>query len=83
LSQLSIAVGTAADSLEEPTLNVGDFDACGTIRIIIHHAVDPRAHRIATHQPGIAWLQQFGRRGHIRHAGTEPQIVGIWIEEYV
>jgi hypothetical protein len=26
--------------------------------------------------------QQFGRRAHIVHAGVQPQIVAVWIEDY-
>jgi hypothetical protein len=72
--QSSLEIG--ADSLEEPTLNVDDFDGSGTIRIIIHHGMDPRAHGIAPHRPYIIGLQQFRRRSHIRH-GIESQVIGI------
>jgi hypothetical protein len=45
--------------------------------------IDPRAQRIAPRHAGIVGLQEFGRRSDIRPTGTEPQIAGIWIEEYV
>jgi hypothetical protein len=61
-------------------LNLGNRDRYRTLFIIIRHAVDPSAHGIATHQPGIRGLQQFGRRTHIRHAGVEPQVVAVWIK---
>jgi hypothetical protein len=44
------------------------------------HVIDPRAHRIALHKPGIIGPQQIGRRSHIRHARIKPNILGIWIE---
>jgi hypothetical protein len=50
-----------ADSREEPTLNVDDFDGSGTIRTIIHHGIDPRADGIAPHRRYIVGLQQFRR----------------------
>jgi hypothetical protein len=46
-----------------------------TLCVVIRHGIDPHSHRIAPHQPGIARLQQFGRRSHIRHFGVEPQVV--------
>jgi isoaspartyl peptidase/L-asparaginase-like protein (Ntn-hydrolase superfamily) len=42
--------------------------------------VDPTAHGIAPHQPGIERLQQIGRGSHICHSGIKPDVVGIWIE---
>jgi len=37
-------------------------------------------HRIAPHEPGIVGLQQFGRRGHIRHPLIKPNVVAIRIK---
>ena len=63
-------------------LNLGNRDRYRTLFIIIRHAVDPRAHGTATHQPGITGLQQIGRRTHTRHAGMETEFVGIWVENH-
>jgi hypothetical protein len=46
-----------------------------TLCVVIRHGIDPHTHRIAPHQLGIARLQQFGRRSHIRHFAVEPQVV--------
>ena len=43
-------------------LSLCKLHRCATLRVIVSHVVDPRAHRIAPHQPGIVRLQQFGRR---------------------
>jgi hypothetical protein len=40
------------------------------------------SHGIASHQPGIVGLQQIGRRIHGPHAGIEPQVVDICIEDH-
>ena len=44
------------------------------------HRVDPRAHWIAPHQPGVVRLQKFGRRSHIHHSRIKPQLVVVWIK---
>jgi len=53
---------------------------CGAFFVIVNHVVDPSAHGIAPHQPGIAGFQQFGRRTHAGHSRIEPQVVTIWIK---
>ena len=37
--------------------------------------VDPAAHRIASHHPGVVGLQHFRKRIHISHSRIEPQII--------
>jgi hypothetical protein len=64
-------------------VNLGRLHGYGSSLVIIHHMIDPRAHRIATHEPGIEGLQQFGRRSHILHSRIEPiesRVVAIRIE---
>jgi len=38
---------------EEPILSLGKFHRRGALLIVVRHAVDPRAHGIAPHQPSI------------------------------
>jgi hypothetical protein len=47
---------------KEPILNPGEFQGHGALLVVVRHAVDPGAHGIAPHQPGIAG---FRRRKHI------------------
>jgi len=42
--------------------------------------IDPLAHQIAPHEPGVERLEQFGRRTVILNAGVEPQVVSVRIE---
>jgi hypothetical protein len=77
--QSSLEIGP--DSLEQPTLNVGDFEGCGTIRIIIHHGIDPTAHGIASNQAGIAGFQHIGPGFDLCHVRIEPKFVGIGIKD--
>src|ERR1700722_16067066 len=42
--------------------------------IVIRHVVDPRARGIATHRPGVKWLQQFESRSPIRHCGATRKL---------
>src|ERR1039457_3391652 len=65
---------------EESTLNLGEFHGCGALRVVVPHMIDPSAHGIATHQPCIEGLQQFGRGTHVPHPRIKPQVVGVWIE---
>ena len=55
---------------------------CGAFLVVVSHVVDPGAHGVAPHQPGIEELQQVGHRSHIRHSGVEPQVVAVWIEDH-
>jgi hypothetical protein len=64
-------------------LNLGEFHGCGAGFVVIGNVIDPRAHGIAPHEPGIKGLQQIGRRAHIVHAGVQPQVIGIWIERKI
>ena len=66
--------------LEQPSLILGGFHGRGARFVVIRDMVYPTAHGIASHQPGIARLQEIGRRHHIFHAGVEPEIVGMWIK---
>ncbi len=59
-------------SEEETILNLYEFHGRGAFRVVVRYVIDPRAYRIAPHQPGIEGLQQFGRRSHISDAGIEP-----------
>jgi hypothetical protein len=52
---------------EEPILSLCEFHGCGAFFVVVSHAIDPRADRIAPHQPSIVGLQQIGRRSHILH----------------
>jgi hypothetical protein len=36
-----------------------------TFLVIVHHGIDPTAHGIAAHQPGIVGLEEVGRRSQI------------------
>jgi hypothetical protein len=55
------------------TLRWNQYLSCKTFLPRVHDdMIDPRAHRIAPHQPGIAGLQQFGRRSHILHSRIKP-----------
>jgi hypothetical protein len=47
---------------EEPILNLAKFHRRRTVGVIVHHIVDPVAHRIAPRQPGVLKLQQVGCR---------------------
>jgi hypothetical protein len=42
------------------TLRLDQFSGCGTFFIVVSDLVDASAHRIRTHDLGIAGLQQFG-----------------------
>jgi hypothetical protein len=66
--------------LEEAILNPGDFHRSGAFLIIVSHVIDSSAYGIATHQPSIVWIQQFGRRSYIPHPRIEPQVITVWIE---
>jgi hypothetical protein len=57
---------------EETILNLGKFHWSRAFFVVVRHVVDPGAYGKAPHQPGIAGLQQFGRRTHIIHSRTEP-----------
>jgi len=67
---------------EKSILNLGELHGRIAFLVIIGHMIDPCAHGIATHQPGIVGFQQFGRRRNICHAGVESQVVAIWIKDY-
>ena len=59
-------------STKETSLSLCEFHGCGAFLIVVSHAVDPRAHWIASHQPSVVGLQQVGPSSHIPHAGIEP-----------
>ena len=66
---------------EETILNLGDFHGSEAFLVVISHVIDPSAHGIAPHQPGIVRLQQFRRRRQILHSRIEPYIVAVGIED--
>ena len=66
----------------EPILNLGEFHGCGALCVIIHYAVDARAHWKAPHHPGIEGSQQVGHGFDLCHAGIEPKIVVIRIKNH-
>jgi len=53
---------------EEPILNLCEFHGHRAFFVVIRHMIDPCAHGIAPHQPGVAGLQQVGRRDRVPHA---------------
>ena len=67
---------------KKPTLSLGELHGCGALLVVVRDVIDPRAHGIATHQPGVAGPQQLGRRAHILHTRIEPQIVAVWIKDH-
>jgi hypothetical protein len=66
---------------EELILNLDEFDRRGASFVVLRHAVDPRAHGIAPHEPGVAGLQQLGRRSYIIHPRIEPQVVAVRLKD--
>jgi hypothetical protein len=66
---------------EQTILNLGEFHGCGAFFVVVSHLIDPRAYRIASHQPCIEGLQQFGRRSRVLHPRIEPQVVAVWIKD--
>jgi len=75
-----LAVSLAVSLGKEPTLNVCEFHGHGAFFVVVSHVVDPRAYGIAAHQPGVAGLQQIGRRARVPHPRIEPQVVGVRIK---
>jgi hypothetical protein len=53
-----------------PILKRSNFHRSRTFLVIMCHMVDPTAHGITPHEPGIERLQQFGYRNHILHSGS-------------
>jgi len=49
----------------ERSLSLRRLHGSRTSLAIVHYVIDPSAHGKAPHQPGIARLQQVGRRSHI------------------
>jgi hypothetical protein len=62
---------------EKSTLSLGKFDLLTALFVIVPRAVNPRAHRIAPHLPGIAGFQQVGYGFDLCHARIEPQNIPI------
>jgi hypothetical protein len=46
-------------------LALGRFDGCRTLLVVVRHVIDPGAHGVAPHQPGIEGLQKFGVTDHL------------------
>ena len=63
---------------EQAMLHMRESHWSGAFLAFVRHAIDPRAHGIAPHQPCIEGLQKFGRRSGIPHTRIEPQVVAIW-----
>ena len=64
---------------EKETLSLTEFHGCSAFRVVVGHVIDSGTDGIAAHQR-IVGLQQFGCSAHIRHAGVEPKVVGIWVK---
>jgi hypothetical protein len=43
--------------------SLSHFNGLRTLLVIVRHVVDPRAHGVALHEPGIVGLQGLGDRG--------------------
>ena len=52
------------------------------IRVIVHHCVDSRTYRKASHLSCIERRQNLRKRLHILEAGIEPQIVVLLPQNY-
>ena len=65
---------------EQRVLRLGDLHGARAILVIICNVVDPRADRIAPHQPCIVGLQQLRDDLHVGHPRIEPEIVRIGME---
>ena len=61
-------------------LNDDRYHASSAFLVIVSGAIDPTAYGIASHQPSIVGLQQFGHHRHVLHARIEPEIVAVWIK---
>jgi hypothetical protein len=59
---------------------VGKLHGTRAFLVVVPHMINPTAHGKAPHQPGIAGLQQVGRRIHIPHSRIEPKVVVVWIK---
>jgi len=67
-------------SCEKAGLIVRHVHRSRAFLVIIRHVVDPRADRIAAHQPSFVRLQKLRDDLHVGHAGIEPQIVVVRIK---
>jgi hypothetical protein len=65
---------------EESILNLAEFHVCVAFFVVVCHAIDPRAHRIAPHQPSIVGLQQFGHHTHPPYSRIKLEVVAVWIK---
>jgi hypothetical protein len=65
---------------EKPILNLREFHGTGAFLVIIGDVIEPRAHRIASHQPSIVGLHQFRDRRDVVHPRIEPEIIIIGSE---
>src|ERR1700680_368823 len=61
---------------EKTTLSLFQFHLCGAGFVIVRYVVDPRAQRMAPHEPCVAGFQQVGRRTHIFHPRIKPEVGG-------
>jgi hypothetical protein len=66
---------------EELISGWGDFYRRRTFRVVICNEVDPTAHRVAPHHPGVVRLQHVGHRPHVVHPRIEPEIITVRVED--
>ena len=52
-----------------------------TLCVVIRNGVDPIAHRVAPHHPGVIRLQHVGHCSHVVHSRIEPQIITVWVKD--
>jgi len=67
---------------KKPIPGVGKFHGRGAFLVVVRHAVNATAYGKASHRSGIAGLQQFGSGFDLCHAGIEPNVVAVWIEDH-
>jgi hypothetical protein len=67
---------------KKPFLRFRKFHRSRALLVVVAHMIDTTAHRIASHQPSIQGLQQFGNCCGILLSRVEPQVAAVWIEDY-
>jgi hypothetical protein len=67
---------------EKTILRVDNHHGSRAIFVIVRHVVDAAADGEAPHLAGIVGLQQFRDNLHVGHAGIEPQIVALAVEDH-
>ena len=66
---------------EEAILNLGEFNMCRALCVVIGDIVDTSAYRVAPHQSGIEGLQHLRNRRDIGHPRIEPQVIAVGIKD--